>query len=156
MTPVQLIEDLKEELEEVLKHMQFPDELTGKTTGIHVFDFGIPFEKTSEDKKKKYPYILIVPEEGGIETAASPQTVKIYLLIGIYDNGMENQGKRHVLNVINDICGRFLVNPALKGKYYADEKIAWVVDSDEEYPYHFGAVWLTFNMPAIRREDKYA
>lgn len=156
MTPVQLIEDLTEELKEVLSHMQFPDELSGNTTDINVFSFGIPLEKTKEDKKKKFPYALIIPEEGGIADAASPQTVSIYILIGVYDNGFENQGKRHVINVINDICERFLKNPDLKGRYYADEKITWVVDKEEEYPYHYGAVWLVFNIPTFRRENEYA
>lgn len=156
MTPVQLIEDLEEELKETLAHLQLPDELTGGTTDINVFSFGIPQEKTAEDRKKKFPYVLIVPDEGAINNSSSPQTVSIKLLVGIYDKGLENQGKKHVLNVINDICQRFLINPDLKGRYYADEKITWVVDSEEEYPYHYGAVWMVFNTPAFRRESEYA
>ncbi|NBH27668.1 hypothetical protein D3Z60_18265 [Lachnospiraceae bacterium] len=155
MTIIQLVEDLSEELKDVLSHMQFPDELTGKTTDINVFQFGIPREKTAEDKKKKFPYILIVPDEGGIEDSTSPQTVSIQILIGIYDKGLENQGKRQVLNVINDICERFLKNPAMKGWCYADEKITWVIDKEDEYPYHYGAVWMVFNTPAFRREDRF-
>lgn len=156
MTPIELIENLKEELKTVLVHLQFPDELTGGTTGINVFSFGIPLEKTAEDKKKKFPYVLILPSEGEIGSSQSPQTVNIKLLIGVYDKGTENQGKRQVLNVINDICQRFLINPVLKERYYADEKITWVVDEEEEYPYHYGAVWLIFNTPAFRRENEYA
>lgn len=156
MTPIQLIEDLAEELEKVLEHLQFPNEMTEGTTGINVFQFGVPQEKTADDKKKKFPYVLILPDEGTIEGLSEPQQVRIQLLIGIFDKGMENQGKKHVLNVINDICERFLKNPALKGRYYADEKITWVVDKEEEYPYHYGAVWMIFNTPTIRREDEFA
>ena len=156
MTPVQLIEDLEDELMKVLEHLQFMDESTGETTGINVFSFGIPLEKTAEDKKKKFPYVLILPDEGAINDSASPQTVSVQLLIGIYDKGLENQGKKHVLNVINDICERFLKNPVLKGRYYADEKIIWVVDKEEKYPYHYGAVWMIFNTSTFRRENEYA
>lgn len=156
MTAVQFIEDLAEELGKVLSHMQFPDELTGSTTGINIFQFGIPLEKTKEDRKKKFPYVLITPDEGDIADSMAPQTVSVQVLIGIYDNGMENQGKKHVLNVINDICERFQVNPVLKNDYYADEKITWVVDGEEEHPYHYGAVQLLFNIPASRRENEYA
>ena len=60
------------------------------------------------------------------------------------------------MNIINDICERFSEDPALKGRYYADEEIKWVVDTEEEYPYHYGAVWLVFNVPAFRRESEYA
>lgn len=114
MTAIQLIEDLAEELKEILSHMQFSDELTGKTTGFNIYQFGIPREKTAEDRKKKFPYALIIPDEGGIADSTSPQTVSIQILIGIYDNEMENRGKKHVLNVINDVSERFLKNPVLK------------------------------------------
>lgn len=156
MTVVQFMEDLAEELKKVLSHMQFPDEITGDTTGINIFSYGLPLEKTKDDRKKKFPYVLIMPEEGNVADTVSPQTISIYLLIGIYDNGMENQGKRHVLNVVNDICQRFLTDPGLKGQYYADGKITWVVDKEEEHPYHYGAVWMTFNTPTYRRESEYA
>lgn len=156
MTTVQLIEDLGDELKDVLSHMQFPDELTGQTTGINVFAFGLPLEKTAEDQRKKFPYALILPDEGGVKDSCSPQKVRVQILIGIFDKGRENQGKRHVLNVINDICERFLKDPDLKGKYYADEEVDWVVDKEEEYPYHYGAVWLVFNTPTFRRESEYA
>lgn len=156
MTPIQLMESLKKELEEVLRHLQFPDELSGKTTGINIYSFGIPQEKTAEDKKKRFPYVLLLPDEGSIEDSSSPQKVGIKLLIGIYDRGMENQGKMLVMNVINDIYERFMVTPVLEGGCYADEKIIWVVDQEEEYPYHYGAIWLVFNIPAFRRENEYA
>ncbi len=156
MTPVQLVEDLAEELEAVLGHMQFPCELTGETTGINIFQFGIPQEKTVDDRKKKFPYVLILPDEGEIEGSIEPQQIRVQLLIGVFDKGMENQGKKHVLNVVNDICERFLKDPVLKETYYADQKITWVVDKEEEYPYHYGAVWMIFNAPAVRREDEFA
>lgn len=156
MTPVQLMEDLKSDLQKVLRHLSFPDELTGDTTGISVFQYGLPIEKTQDDRKKKFPYVLILPDEGAVEDSMSPQTISVQLLIGIFDKGMENQGKKHVLNVINDICERFLKDPGLEGRYYADEKIVWVVDKEEEHPYHYGAVWLTFHAAAYRRESELA
>lgn len=156
MTAVQFVDDLGEELKVVLSHMQFPDKITGKLTGINIFTFGIPVEKTKENKKKKFPYALIIPKEGNIEGGMEPQIINVQILIGVYDDDIENQGKRHVLNIIHDICERFQVNPVLKNQYYADEKITWVVDDEEEHPYHFGAVWLTFNTPSFRRENEYA
>lgn len=156
MTTIQFLEDLAEELKEELAHLQFPCEITGETTGIQVFQYGLPIERTINDKKKKFPYVLILPEEGELGESTQPQDVKVYMLIGIYDKDMENQGKRHVLNVIHDICERFQKNPVLKGRYYADEKITWVVDKEEEYPYHYGAVWMVFHTAAIRRENEYA
>lgn len=155
MVPVQFIEDLAAELEIVLSHMRFKTP-SKEEVGINIFPFGIPIEKTNEDPKKKFPYVLIQPLDGGIPDSMSAQKVKLQLLIGIYDNDTANQGKKDILNVINDICERFLKNPTLKNQYYAEEEIAWVLDPEDEFPYHYGAVSIVFNIPAFRRESEYA
>ncbi len=164
MVPVIFVEELADELGIILSHMQLPDPSGGRTK-INVFQFGLPIEKTIEKtkdrtkeiSKKTFPYALIIPQEGTVTgEGLEPQKVYIYLLIGIYDDDTDNQGKKHVLNIINDICERFLKDPVLKGGYYADEEIKWVVDTEEEYPYHYGAVWMTFNIPTFRRENRYA
>lgn len=156
MVPVIFAEELADELGIILSHMQLPNPSGGRTN-INIFQFGLPIEKTKEESKKKFPYVLITLQEGNITGERSdPQKVHIYLLIGVYDDGTDNQGKKHVLNIINDICERFLKDPVLKGRYYADKEIKWVVDDDEEYPYNYGAVWMTFNIPTFRRENRYA
>lgn len=155
MVPVQLIEDLAAELKRILEHISFFNR-KGSQTDINMFKYGLPVEKTKDDKDKKFPYILIAPNEGEVSESTEPQKISIQLLIGLFDEGLENQGKGMVLNVINDICERFLKNPVLKGNYYLEEKITWVLDREDEYPYHYGAIWLTFNIPAFRRESEYA
>lgn len=155
MTPVQFAEDLARELGGVLGNIRLQAP-SGKESGINIFTFGLPIEKTQEDRGKKFPYALITLEEGGVQGADDPQKVKANILIGVYDNGMENQGKAWVLNIINDISERFLKNPVLEPCYYADDEITWVMDREEEYPYHYGAVGMVFNIPAVRREDEYA
>lgn len=155
MTPVQFTESLGEELKKITEHIRLPSPLGGETK-MNVFRFGIPLEKTNEDKKNKFPYILATLSNGQIDESQGEQKVVAHLLIGIYDNGMENQGKRWVLNIINDICERFLKDPVLEGTYYADGEITWVVDDEEEFPYHYGAMDLTFHLPTFRRENKFA
>lgn len=155
MTPVQLIEDIEKELKKVLEHIRLPSPL-GEDTVINIFQYGLPIEKTQEDAKRKFPYVLILPKEGDTGEITEPQKVNIQLLIGIFENGLENQGKKWVLNIINDITERFLKEPILNGRYYADEKMNWVIDTEEEYPYHYGAMWITFNTATFRRESEHA
>lgn len=153
MTPVQLVNDLEEDLKKVLSHIKLPS-YKKKESGVNIFKYGIPVEKTNEDIHKKFPYILIIPKDGNINEDG--QKVSIHLLIGLYDDGVENQGKQWVLNVINDICERFSKNPVLSGNYYTDKEMDWVVDIEEEYPFHYGEISLVFNVPAFGREDRYA
>lgn len=163
MTTVQFIESLGEELKKVTGHISLMSPL-GKETKINIFQFGIPVEKTKEEKKEKtkeekkekFPYILIDLQDGKIQGDKGEYKVGVHLLIGIYDDGTENQGKKWVLNIINDICERFLKDPILDGNYYASDEILWVIDEENEYPYHYGAMDLVFNIPVYRKEDKYA
>ena len=157
MVPVIFLGDLADELGSILSHIRLPNPSGGRS-GINIFQYGLPMEKTREDSKKKFPYVFITPLEGNITgEGTEPQKMALYILIGVYDDDMHNRGKDHVLNIINDICERFSRDPVLKGKYYADAELKWIVDDEEEYPFHYGAVWMTFNIPAFgRREDKFA
>lgn len=155
MTTLRLVEDLAEELGKVLRHLTFPNELAGESTPINIYRFGVPAEETSKNGKNKFPYVLILPEKGTIAGTMSPWTVKVRLRIGIFDGDRENEGKGHVLNVINDVCERFLRDPVLAGKYYAAEKITWGVDKKDKYPYHYGSVCLSFETAVIRRENEF-
>ncbi len=155
MIPARFIENLGRELEKITRHIRLPQP-GGEETGINIFQFGIPVEKTKEDKRKKFPYILADLPEGEIKGNAGEYKVTVHLLIGVYDEGTENEGKKWVLNIINDICERFLKDPVLDGEYYADDEIAWVVDEEDEYPYHYGQMALVFNIPVFGKEDKYA
>ncbi len=155
MVPVQLMDDLESELKVILGHMRFSTSL-GEESEINVFQYGLPIEKTQEDRKKKFPYVLIIPQEGETGSNSEPQKMSVELLIGVFDKDLNNQGKKIVLNVINDIEERFLKVPMLKGEYYADEEIKWVVDTEDEYPYHYGAMQISFNIPTFRRESEYA
>lgn len=154
MTPNQFSASLKKELGDVTSHIRLQTP-SGEASKINIFEFGLPIEKTKEDSGRKFPYILITLPDGYIQ-GSEPQKVYVHLLVGVYDNGGENQGKSWVLNIINDICERFLANPVLEGRYYADDEIKWVIDEEEKYPYHYGMVELAFNLPASRRENEYA
>lgn len=155
MVPVIFMDDLAEEIRKTLRHMTLPSP-EGGTCTANVFQYGLPVEMTKGDRKGRFPYVLLMPQDGSRGGGTEPLKISVQMLIGLYDNGTENQGKRHVLNVINDISGRFQKDAVLKGRYYAEDEIRWVVDTEDEYPYHYGAVWMTFNIPAYRREDRYA
>lgn len=161
MVPVQFVEELAEELITILSHMKFEApkkkgaEINMEDAEINIFQYGLPIEKANGDPIKKFPYVLIEPMEGQIPDSVEEQKVKVQLLIGLHDNESMNHGKKQVLNIINDICERFLKNPVLKN-YHADEKITWLLDTEDEYPFHYGAVLMEFYIPSYGRENEYA
>lgn len=163
MVPAQFVEDLAEELKTILSHMKFEAPISHmkfeapkmRDAEINIFQYGLPIEKANGDPVKKFPYVLIELMEGAIPDSVEEQRVNVQLLIGLYDNDDNNHGKKQVLNVINDICERFLKNPVLK-IYHADEKITWLLDTEDVHPYHYGAVLMEFYIPSYGRENEHA
>lgn len=105
-----------------------------------------------EDEEEAQPYIVVKLVDGNTEIAQGE--CNILLLISIYDDNSNMQGHKTLLNIINDIQQRFIENPVL-GKYFiAKPKITWTLqeeDTEETWPYFYGGMYLSFEMPGINR-----
>ncbi len=102
------------------------------------------------------PYIIVRVEDGKIDTIEGDQTIEVYLLIGVYDDDLNNQGYKDVLNIIQKIYERFSKNPILSRMYECVMPIEWAMQEEESYPYYVGGMSLNFITCPIRREDPYA
>ena len=155
MVPDMLQDDLVEEMKRLFAEDRFKAP-SGKRIPINVFTQSLPILESDEDDDPA-PYIivrLISGEDSG--TSDSNHSVKVLWIIGIYDDDLSNQGHRSVMHIINTIYRRFKTDPNLNNKYVCDESFKWEVQDDAYHPYFFGAVTINFNIPAIRREDKFA
>lgn len=101
------------------------------------------------DKDDPYPYIIVRLDSGGIETQRDPHKVAVLLLIGIYDDALQNDGHLAVMEVIEKIQRHYEETPALK-EFVCADPFNWALQDEESYPYYFGACNLTFHVPAPR------
>ena len=108
-------------------------------------------KRTVEDggKDDPYPYIIVRLDSGGIETQRDPHKVAVLLLIGIYDDDLQNNGHLAVLEIIEKIQRHYEETPALK-EFVCADPFNWALQDEESYPYYFGACNLTFHVPAPR------
>ena len=155
MTPL----DLQDELVEELKRL-FSDYLYKKSPGervaIKVFPQNIPVNET-DDEEDPIPYIIVRLHKGKDDgTRDSNNTVKLVVIIGLWDDALDAQGHRDVSNIIQKIYHRFQTNPNLNGKAVYSGEFEWELQEDNYYPYSFGACSLNFHIAAIRREDEYS
>ena len=154
MVPEMLQDDLIEEMKKLFAedHFKAP---SGERIPINVFPQSLPMYESDEDDDPA-PYIivrLVDGEDSG--TSDSNHLVKVILVIGIFDDDLINQGHRDVLHIINTVYKRFMTDPNLNNKYVYDGPFLWEVQDDAYHPYFFGAVTMSFSIPAIRREDKF-
>ncbi|MCM1189805.1 MAG: hypothetical protein NC541_10985 [bacterium] len=155
MTPLELQDELVDEIRRILDGYTYKTP-EGKHTSIHVFAQNIPMNET-DDEEDPVPYIIVRLNSGEDDgTRDSFNTVSIVVIVGIWDDTMDAQGHRDVMNIIQKIYQRFHENPDLarKAAYAGDFK--WAMQDDGYYPYSFGACHMKFSIAAIRREDEFA
>lgn len=172
MTPVNLQDDLVDELKHMFAGHVYktpidledvedePDSSEKKQTckyvPLSVYAQAIPIQESDEDADP-VPYLIVRLSSGSDPGGESSfNTVKLVVIIGIWDDDLQNQGHRDVLNIIQEIYERFSKNPCLNKRSVYTGAFNWMVQEDGYFPYHFGACTMNFYIPAIRREDPLA
>ena len=155
MTPLMLQDDLVEEIKILTAGSLFPNP-KGERVPINVFPQNIPVEESEEDDDP-VPYIIVRLSNGEDSGQGdSNNIVKVVIIAGLCDFSKDAQGHRGLLNIFSTIYERFKKNPCLNNKFVHTGHFKWAVQDDGYYPYYFGAIEMDFNIPAIRREDKFA
>lgn len=169
-----LQDDLVEELKLVFKDLRYKTP-GGELSEINIFPQALPIPGPAEPlegesteyleeglgvtdpvkEEDPYPYAIVRIEDGKIETIDGNQAVTVLIILGTYNDSLENQGHKDILNMIQRIYERFAKNAILAKKYELIHPISWSLQEEESYPYFIGGVALTFNTLEIRREDPY-
>lgn len=155
MTPLMLQDELVEEMKRLLQDYLYKTP-AGKRVPINVYAQSIPVNETDDDEDP-IPYIIVRLNSGEDDgTRDSFNTVKLVIIIGIWDDALDSQGHRDVMNIIQKVYERFHKNPNLNNKAVYSGNFDWAMQEDGYYPYFFGACSLKFHIAAIRREDEFA
>lgn len=126
-------------------------------TGVNVYEQNLPVvTDDEEDESQFFPYALVKLETGKTADDDSPWVVATEIHFGICDHSKKNIGHRHIMNMIQDVVDRFAAEPLLNQKFRAEQDIEWAVQDEDTYPFYFGGVAISFNVPKIgRREPKH-
>lgn len=172
MVAALLQDDLAEELKEILKEFRLKNP-QGQLSEVNIFQQNLPIPESlvredipeemlenglAEDitAEDPYPYIVVKIEDGEIKDESSAQTVNTILQIGVFEDAFKKQGHKDVLNIISDIYERFAKRPVLNGRYTVQYPVLWTLQEEESYPYYYGGLYLSWEVAAVRREDKFA
>ena len=156
MTPLELQDELVEEMKELFKDYLYRPASSKERVPLQVFPQHIPINET-DDEEDPVPYLIVRLSSGDDDgTRDSNNIVKLVIIAGIYDDNLNAQGHRDVMNIIQKIYDRFHKNPNLHDKAAYTGEFHWAAQEDNYYPFYFGACSIAFNIAAIRREDEYA
>ncbi len=155
MTPIELQDELVDEIGRILDGHAYksPD---GSRVPVNVYAQNLPIRET-DDEDDPAPYIIVRLDSGEDDGSRdSFNTVSIVIIIGIWDDALDRQGHRDVMNIIQKIYQRFHEDPDLNRKAIYAGGFEWAVQDEGCYPYSFGACHMKFHIAAIRREDCFA
>lgn len=172
MTARELLTDIMEDLENLFADRLFktPD---NRMVPLKTYRQALP-KRDAQDEEAPFPYIIVRLDHGGTETPTDPHKVAVLLIIGIYDDALEesreqppetpedgelvwdtrNFGYDALLEIIERIQDHYERYPALgdRGQFYFDGPFHWAIQDENAYPYYVGACELEFTLPASRKE----
>lgn len=153
-TPAEFQDRLAEELEKLYEDYPLFHPVTGDYTNrLNVFKQFLPVSEEDEDiELSAVPYVQAILNSGkGALDTESNSTVEVVLIFSVYDPDKDRQGYKDLLSLIQRFVQRFSENPLL-GNFDMTGEIEWAIGEDT-YPYYFGALSTTFEIPTVRRID---
>ena len=123
----------------------------GETAAVSVFAQNLP-KRESEDEDDPFPYIIVRLDSGDIENQASACKVSVFLLVGVFDDDKQNQGHKTVLEMVEAIQRHYEETPLLNSQFVFTDPFHWALQDEESYPYFFGGIEISFDIPAPRRK----
>lgn len=142
MTPLDLQDCLKKEISNVLTKV-----LTKSGDAFHIYTQNLPPKKDVKDHSM-FPYCLIKLGDG--EDSRNSATQDIIIVFATMDTDQSYQGYRDVMNAIQRVRKYLNETQEVGNKYTVKFPIRWASPDDSEtYPYYFGAILATFNIPQI-------
>lgn len=143
MTPFALLDALAQELEPVAEEM-----------GFKVFRQFIPPKKREDEPFQDY--VLVSLGDGSQESEESTQQVVV--TFGAEDcpcGASDYQGYRDVVNMMEKVKQHLLRHRTVSGKFELRLPVQWVFPEEENYPYYFGGLLMSFTIPGMTEDLPY-
>lgn len=148
MTPLYLQGELKKLLSKTLKLQS-----TAQDIGFNVYQQNLPSKLNAKDDSM-FPYCLISLGDG--EQIEDSATQDVVLTFGVKDIKADYQGYRDIANAIESVRQLLIKEQVVAQIFQLKLPIKWTLPQTEEvYPYYFGAIVATYELPLITPTNQY-
>lgn len=149
---------LVSEIADLLSETTSTNTLGEIVTGVTGYEQFLPVLRNDDDTPDMFfPYFIVRLDNGKTADDNDLWNVRTDILIGIHDEGNENDGHKIVLNCINRIINRFSQEATLgipgRKAFRCQSEMEWALQDEDTWPYFFGGVSLTFSVPKPTRRD---
>ena len=156
MTPSRLETALAAELKMLLSDERF-DNSNGTAEVIRVYEHDVPIrsgaDEAQDDADLPEPYIVVRLVQGSTPSGEDAEAVTVNLIICVCDTDTKRVGHKDILHITDIIKQRFEADPLLGGQFVFKYPFDWVLQDGDTYPYVFGGIQMTFEVPTIARDN---
>ena len=149
MTVWFLMEELKKALTAEFRELRLKNE-DSLETGINFFQQNLP--KPDDDEEKSYFPYVVIRFEGSQDKDYQTAVADILFIIGVFDDALNYQGYRDVMNIQESIRQMLLRNRIMAGQFILDWPLRVITNddySDTTYPYFYGAISTKWQIPVM-------
>lgn len=150
MTQKDLQDSIVSDLKTLFAHSRMKNS-KGVEREIQIFPQYLPVLE-SEDDMPPEAYVEVVLMGGDIPTEQDKETIKVVMVICVYDKDVNRQGYRDALHIKNEIYRHFATRDIVCKKFQVLYPIRWEMGNGDTHPYYFAGVELSFEAPVIRKE----
>lgn len=151
MIPLILQQSLADTCREVFKDDLFRD-TDNKLVPLNVYEQYLPRKKNNRNEEK-FPYCIVKLQEGEHEEVFEPGLSQVLFIFGFFDEDDNFSGYKDVANSLNKLISNLERNPVINDQFQLKLPIRWALHEEDTYPYYFGAVETTWEIPNAIRED---
>lgn len=106
----------------------------------------VVMEQYSNPDDQVFPYAII--RVTNVTYHETNGQAKVFLLFGIYNHDTQMAGYLELLNLIERTVNHYRENPVLD-IFWCEKEMEVAIQEDDNHPYFFGGVEMTWNLPAI-------
>ncbi|CAJ1003881.1 hypothetical protein [Brevibacillus aydinogluensis] len=150
-TPYLLQKALAEEVRALFSDTRFKN-TKGEEVALRVYEQFLPGQLSDEDIDH-FPYAIVRVQEGSISALSEPETCNVLIFFGFWNNSLDFQGYKDVLNAITRLKIHLFSKRILDSRYRITYPFDWAIDEEEKnHPYYFGGVQTTWELPQVQQE----
>ena len=163
MTALELQKALASEIKELFSSELFKSP-SGGYAHIQTFRQNLPIRQVEvisdgteeftdeESDEDPFPFVIVRLHSGEIASQADPHKVTVLLIVGAFDDSLDNDGHDSVMSILDQIQRHYEGNPVAGGRFILDDPFDWYLQEESSYPYFYGSAETHWKAPAPRRE----
>lgn len=154
MTALAFQDELCKKIEDILKDVQTRNTAGDKVSGVTAYKQWLPIVTADdEDESQFFPFAIVRLMDGTTPDDDTPWLVSVTIILGVHDTNTTGIGYQHISVMIQRIIDEFAAEPLLARMFRAQPDVTWALQDEDTYPFYYGSLKMTFNLPKIARRE---